>query len=332
MTNIQKAGWLSLLTVICWGFLNVSLRFLVVEYGCHPLTVACSNALFCALPLIMLGSHHADIKKIFLNKNTWLFGITQILKNICMIYAFVYISSTEANLLTNIEIVLSVLMSWFYLKRRPNFVDFTSMFLISGGCFILVAGLPVKIMLAATLWVFAGSFLTSLRAILAELHTENKKELSGRDRCGVTGWILLFSSVAFILFFVMLSGITALFPNEIVENTVILSSLPKLNEFIYLPTIIGGFVTGVIFYTPSMYAYFYSISLSNNEFFMMFRSFQAVCTYAVEYGFSLVTALPMIVLSSVDWFAAFTIIFSSLSMILVRSKRGKAFLKALNKR
>lgn len=46
MNNMLKAGLLSVGTVFFWGLLNVGLRFLVVEYGCHPLALACSNALF----------------------------------------------------------------------------------------------------------------------------------------------------------------------------------------------------------------------------------------------------------------------------------------------
>lgn len=332
MNNMLKAGFLSVGTVFFWGLLNVGLRFLVVEYGCHPLALACSNALFCALALIAIGDPKVKILPILRNWNTWFFGLTQILKNICLIYAFVYISSTQTNLLTNIEIVFSLLLTWIFLHRRPNRIDLLAIGFILIGCLVIVAGLPQKIMIAATLWVFGGSLLTALRSIFAEVHPGNKKDLTTRERCSVTGWILLASGGAFVLFFVLLSFAAALLPPEIVSETVILKRLPAPAEFVSLPNLVGGLVTGVAFYAISMYFYFYAICLSNNEYFMMFRSLQAVFTYIVEVTVAAFTVLPAVHLNPAAWFAAVTIILSSFSMILMRSRRGRDLLQTLNKR
>ena len=165
-----------------------------------------------------MGDYKVRITPILQNRNTWFFGLTQILKNICLIYAFVYISSTQTNLLTNIEIVFSLLLTWLFLHRRPNRVDLLAMVFILIGCLVIVAGLPASVMVVATLWVFGGSLLTALRAIFAEVHPGNKKELSARERCAVTGWILLASSGAFIIFFVILSVIASWLPESTVAE------------------------------------------------------------------------------------------------------------------
>ena len=65
---------------------------------------------------------------------------------------------------------------------------------------------------------------------------------------------------------------------------------------------------------------------------MMYRSLQAVFTYLVEVSFAAFTVLPMVHLSSSDWFAAIAIILSSFAMILMRGRRGQALLKTLNKK
>ena len=332
MTNLLKAGLLSVGTVFFWGLLNVSLRFLVVEHGCHPIALACSNALFCALALIVIGDYKVKIKPILRNRNTWLFGLTQILKNICLIYAFVYISSTQTNLLTNIEIVFSLLLTWIFLHRRPNRIDLLAMVFILIGCLVIVVGLPAPIMVVATLWVFGGSLLTALRAIFAEVHPGNKQELSTRERCAVTGWILLASSVAFVMFFVLLSVVASLLPAEVVAHTHILRRMPIPQEFISMPNLLGGLVTGVAFYAISMYFYFYAICLSNNEYFMMYRSLQAVFTYLVEASFAVFTILPAVHLNPASWFAAVTIILSSFAMILMRGRHGQDLLKTLKQK
>lgn len=331
MTHLRKASILSVGTIFFWAILNVSLRYMVIEYNCHPVVIACSNAFFCALALLAIGKHNVGVKKIFKNFNTWFFGITQLLKNICMIYAFVYISSTEANLLTNIEIVFSVLLAWVFMKRKPNALDIFAMILIFCGCMILVAGLPMKVMLLATFWVFSASFLTSLRTVAAELHSENKKGLSLKERCSVTGWILLISAVVLVVFFACLSVAAGFLPQEIITQSTLFKELPTPMQFIALPNILGGLIVGAGIYAISMYFYFYAVSISNSEYFMLFRSGQAVFTYGIEMLFAMFTALPMVYLSATDWFAAFTIIFCSLSMIMMRSSRGKAFSRLLNK-
>lgn len=331
MSIARKAGFLSIVVIFLWALLNVSLRYLVLEYNCHPVALACSNALFCALALIAFGSRKVDVAHIIYTPHTWIFGTSQLLKNICMIYAFTYISSTEANLLTNIEIVFSVLLAWFIRQRRPNFIDAVSMVLIFLGCMILVAGLPAGVMLLATFWVFCGSFLTSLRTVAAEVHPDNKKELQPRVRSAVTGYIMLLSSIVLALVFISLSLAASASPSSIVEHSALLQSLPSPSQFVSIPNILGGFILGTLVYSVSMYCYFYAVGISTSEYFMMFRSAQAVFTYAVEIVFAAFTALPMVKLSMTDWFAAATIIFCSMSMILMRSKRGKAFRRILNK-
>ncbi len=323
MFQMYKAGLLSVGTVLLWALMNVSLRYCILEHGCDQFAIACSNAVFCGLALIAIGNYKINVWKILKNYQTWLFGLIQVLRNVCMISAFVYISSTQSNLLTNIEIVFSVLFAWIWLKRRPSGVDFFSMFFIIFGCFILVAGIPYDVMGKATMWVLAASVLSALHALFAEIHPDNRYDLTMKDRFSVTGWIMFVSGLAFILFFALLSLIANFLPEHIVAQTFILQHLPKPSVYFAWNNLIGGFVTGVFFYAISMYFYLYAVSISTSEYFMMYRSTQAVFTYIVEIGFSVFTALPFLELNLNDWFAAVTIILSSLCMILMRTPRGE---------
>lgn len=329
MFQMYKAGLLSIGTVLFWALLNVSLRYCVLEYGCNQFAIACSNAIFCGLALIAIGNYKINIWNILKNYQTWLFGLIQVLRNVCMISAFVYISSTQANLLTNIEIVFSVLFAWALFKRRPSGVDFFAMLFIVIGCFILVAGIPYDVMGKATLWVLAASVLSALHALFAEIHPDNRGDLDMKDRFSVTGWIMFVSGLAFIIFFALLSGIVALLPENLVSHTHFLKYLPEPMEYVAWNNIIGGFVTGVFFYAISMYFYLYAVSISTSEYFMMYRSTQAVFTYIVELIFSVFVALPFIPLNLNDWFAAVTIILSSVCMILMRTPRGEKLRKAI---
>ncbi len=329
MFQMYKAGLLSVGTVFFWALLNVGLRYCVLEYGCNQFAIACSNAIFCGLALIFIGNWKINVWHILKNYQTWLFGLIQVLRNVCMISAFVYISSTQANLLTNIEIVFSVIFAWFLFGRRPSDIDFFSMLFIIFGCFILVAGLPYEVMAVSVMWVLAASVLSALHAIFAEIHPDNRSDLDIKDRFSVTGWIMFVSGLAFIVFFALLSLVAACLPENIVEQTHLLKYLPSPAEYFAWNNLIGGFVTGVFFYAISMYFYLYAVSISTSEYFMMFRSTQAVFTYAVEILVSLFTTLPLLPLNLNDWLAAVTIILSSVCMILMRTPRGEKLKKMI---
>ena len=109
-----------------------------------------------------------------------------------------------------------------------------------------------------------------------------------------------------------------------------LKMLPKPQEYIALNNILCGMINGIVFYAASMYCYLYAVSLSNSEYFMMYRSTQAVFTYVVEFTVSTFTALPFVNLNVLDWSAAILVIFSSACMVMMRSAKKDFFKNLLN--
>lgn len=331
MLQMYKAGILSLTTILFWAMSNIFLRYSVLEYDCNQFAIACSNVLFSGLAMIVIGNHKTDIKKIVMNYQTWIFGALQIFRNLFMIMAFVYISSTQANLLSNIEIVFSVLFAWFLFKRRPGGVDVIAMIFIFIGCFILVSGLPFDVMVKATAFVAISSFLNTLRTIVAEVYKDNDAKLGFKDRLSMTGWIMFVSAITFIVFFAALSFLISYIPQNVIDIMPFLSYLPKPYEYVAVNNLVCGFINGVVFYAFSMYCYLYAVSLSNSEYFMMYRSTQAIFTYIVEVAVSSFTALPFLSLNATDWIAAATIILSSASMVMMRTPRGRKLRQTINK-
>lgn len=323
MVNYHKAAFLSIMTVLCWAMSNVFLRYCLLEYDCNQFAIACSNVLFSGLAMIMLGSHKVNVMRILTNYQTWVFGALQIFRNLFMIMAFLYISSTQANLLSNLEIVISVLFAWILFKRRPGDIDIAAMIFIIIGCFILVAGLPFDVMAKVTAFVAISSLLNVLRTIIAEVHEDNKADLSVKDRLSMTGWIMFVSGISFMMIAALLSLIVSVSPESLREMLPFLQSLPEASEYVAPKNIICGFINGIFIYSVSMYCYLYAVSLSNSEYFMMFRSTQAVFTYGVEIVVSTFTALPFIALNMTDWLAAVTIVLSSACMVLMRTRRGE---------
>lgn len=323
MVNMYKAAVLSLTTIMCWAISNIFLRYCLLEYDCNQYAMACSNIVFCGLTMIALGGRKTDVWKIIKNYQTWVFGGLQIFRNMFMLMAFCYISSTQANLLANIEIVFSVLFAWFLFKRKPGPIDGVAMIFIVIGCFILLAGLPFDVMVKASLFVTISAFLNVLRTIIAEVYTDNKANLSVKERLSMTGWVMFVSAMTFIIAAAVLGFIVSVVPNSVIETLPFLKILPSPSEYIALNNVLSGLINGVCFYALSMYCYLYAVSLSNSEYFMMFRSTQAVFTYMVEVLVSSFTVLPFLSLTATDWTAAITIILSSACMVLMRTSRGK---------
>lgn len=325
MTHMYKAAVFSLLTILCWAVSNTFLRYGVIENSCNPFVLACINVLFSGLTMVLVGSRTFKIKTVAADYQTWLFGALQIFRNFFMIMAFVYVSATQANLLANIEIIFSIFVVWWVFKRRPGMVDFVAMLFIFAGCFILVAGLPFGVMVKVTFFVAISAFLNVLRTVFAELHKDNKPHTLIRERLSMTGWILLLSALAFIVFTVILGLMVRLLP----ESVLFVKLIPAPKEFFALNNLLCGMVNGICFYSISMFCYWYAISLSNSEYFMMFRSTQAIFTYMVESLAGVFTVMPVLALSANDWLAAVTIILSSACMVLMRTKRGEKLRKLM---
>ena len=324
MVNMYRGAFFSLLTVFLWAVSNIFFRYCLLEHGCNQFAIACSNVLFSGLVLIALGNKKTNVREIVTNYKTWIFGALQIFRNMFMLMAFVYISSTQANLLGNIEIVFSVLLAWLIFKRRPCFIDFVAMFFILIGCFILVADLPMDTAIKAVIFVVISAFLNNIRTIFAEVHPDNKADLSISERLSVTGWILFVSAITLMIVSAILGAIVSFLPESFLDTFKFFKLLPSPSEYIAPNNLLCGLVNAVCFYAASMYCYLYAVSLSNSEYFMMFRSTQALFTYFVEVLAGAMMLLPKLTFSSIDWFAALTIMLSSACMVLMRTRRGRA--------
>lgn len=330
MVNMYKGALLSLMTVFLWAVSNIFLRYCLVEHGCNSFAMACSNILFSGLALIAIGGRNTNVKEIITNYQTWVFGALQIFRNLFMLMAFVYISATQANLLGNVEIIFSVLLAWILFKRKPGSIDFVAMIFIFFGCFILIADLPLDVAVKAVVFVVISALLNNIRTIFAEVHHDNKASLSVKDRLSMTGWILFVSALTMMIAAAILGSLVLVLPQNIVETCPFLKIVPAPYEYVALNNILAGFINGVCIYAASMYCYLYAVSLSNSEYFMMFRSTQALFTYIVEATAGMFLLLPKLSFTSTDWFAAITIMLSSASMVLMRTKRGEHLQRVLS--
>jgi len=138
------------------------------------------------------------------------------------------------------------------------------------------------------------------------------------------------SAITLMIVSAILGMIVLVLPESFLNTFKFFKLLPSPMEYIAPNNLICGFINAVVIYAASMYCYLYAVSLSNSEYFMMFRSTQALFTYFVEVFAGALMLLPKLTFSSIDWFAAVTIMLSSACMVLMRTKRGRKFEQTFN--
>lgn len=331
MTNQKKSAILSLTTMFFWALSMVFIRYLIQKYNVNPVIFTCAITFICALTLIFVAGPGNNGLKTVTSLNSWLFSICQILKNICYITALIYITSTELDLLRNMEIAIALIFTSIFLKRKLNPIDILGIFLTIIGSFIILNEMGVDIKIIVFLWVFAGAIFGSIRTIVTETHPQNKVQMTLKDRCRVSGYIMMVTSVAFIAFFGLIAYIGSVSSPEVTNQIPFYNSLPKLEDFFHIPTVIGSLIHGVFIYSFGMYYYFYAVSIAKNEVFMMYNSFLPVFTYAIEILFAHFTLLTISDISQTDILAGVIVIIGTMSMVLYRVIKEKILLKSLNK-
>lgn len=316
MSYTKKGILISLTAIVLLSLSNVCMRYFITAYHVQPAIFVCANAFTCALILILFAGPGTGGIKTVLSFHTWGYGMFQILTNIGMSFAFVYITSTETKLMSSIEIIFSFVLAYIFLKRKPNLYDIFGM-VITLIAFALVAiNLDAAVRFDAILWVIVGSLAVTFRTIIAETHPQNIKEQSVKDRCRVTGYIMIITTISFILFFAVL----AQFENSLDFNNPLLKLVPHKQDFFHTASIVCGVILGTLVYPATMYFYFMAAKFANTETFAMMRSIQPMVTYGIEFVFALVTVLSVSAISNIDIAAAITIILASIMMIINKVK------------
>ncbi len=324
----KKSAFLSLTTMFFWALSMVFVRYLIQKYQVNPVIFTCAITFICSLTLIFVAGPGNNGIETVMAKNSWLFSICQILKNICYITALIYITSTELDLLRNMEIAIALIFTTMFLKRKLNPIDVVGIFLTIIGSFIILNEMHIDIKIIVFFWVFIGAIFGSIRTIVTETHPQNKVQLTIKDRCRVSGYIMMITSILFIAFFGIIAYIGSISPAEVTNQIPFYESLPKAKDFFYIPTVVGSLIHGVFIYSFGMYYYFYAVSVAKNEVFMMYNSFLPVFTYIIEIIFSYFTILTISDISNTDILAGIIVIIGAMAMVLYRVLKEKLLLKS----
>ena len=318
---MNKGIALSLITVLMWALNDVTTRFVVQTYDAHAVVYTCLYLLVGAFILIIIaGPGEGGLRTLRL-PHTWSFGVIEILMHIGQFFALVYITSTEMNFLLRMSVFLSLIMSWMFFARRPSKWDMLGALVILGGILYMLEGIPEGVRVAAFVSVLFVAITVTAKTMIAEAHPESTKDLTIKQRCRVTGYVVLAAAVLFLLFALGGAVVQHVDTSGVASTMPLIASLPTLADFVYLPAILCAIVFGFLVIPANVYFYLYAVAEAKTENFLIIATLTPFVTFFLEWVASLFGLLDIRGITLSDMLAGVVIVLGGLFIVAMRYKK-----------
>ncbi len=313
---MDKSIKLSLLTVLMWAISDTFIRYSVSELNADPMVFTFVAQISAALVLLSIAGKGALSFETFKSLRTWTHGIFSVLTTLSFVYGVSYISATQGTILGRFDIILGLLLPWIILKRNPKRNDLIGGIVVLAGIVLIVINLEEGVRIYACVAFGLNALFATLRTIDAELHpTSIKANQNIKDRCRVSGIIMLVMAVVFLMVYAMGS--------YCINSTV--ADMGGLRD-VFKPVsvtfnqlaLLSALVTGVFTLAPAMYFFTYAAIEAKTEKFLMIGCFLPVLTFGVESIFAFYGLLDLNNLNYLDFLAGMFIILGSLYMVVKR--------------
>ncbi len=315
---MRKGFGLCLIMVFLWSLGNILKRYVAVEYGVNPVIFSISSLFAASIFLIIAGGPGklgiATLKNIY----SWAYGFFEVLITISVMFLFVYVSSTATSILTQVSVVMICILSFIIFKRRIFLTDIIGSIVILCGIAQVIMNTDQEIMLTVTMITLLSATLVSLRAIITEAHPLSSKAEGIKQRCRVTGYVVLVSSVFFMILFTALSYIKQQYGGDNYIITNIFKTVPNQSDFFDSNSVLAGVIFGILILSLIRYFYFYATKVANSDNLLIFGALTPVITFLFEKIFIACDLLPehAVTIEYLYWGA--TISAGSIIMILGR--------------
>lgn len=277
---ISYGALLALFTVSLWALGNCLLALSIHFLDVHPIAFIMQVYIWSGLALLIVGKLDREKNIVTLRETlkaplTWGYGAAELLLGLFTMLILVHISPAEESFLSRICIPVAVLFGLFFLAKQPSKLDWQCFFPMLIGIGIILIGITPDQLFYITVMVFLAAIVLVLRGLAVEYHPIFAKATNIRQRCRVTGTIVLLSGL-FVC--ATLMGL-ALLKENIAAISTLFPSLPSVADFTHKPTFYFAVFHGAVVIALTRYLYFRSISLISNTTFLMF----AACTPFVTY-------------------------------------------------
>ncbi len=273
--------FISLITIIIWATERVLSRFLLVAHHVNPIIFTCFSLFICSVVLILIAGPGKGGLQTLRQPHTWAYGALQVMMNTTDMLMLALITSTEASFLARLSIIAAILLKWVFVHGFvPNRYDWYGMPLILVGIGIVAAGLSPDIRVMALFWLVLTVLFNTLRTLIAETHPTAVQAQTIRQRCRVTGYVVMTTSFVLTVFLFVIAGVKGSVPAD--KGMAFLNLMPSLTELMDQRTLFAAAIMGVTLLPLAMYFYFYAAQVAKTEIFMMVASVQPFIAYGLE--------------------------------------------------
>ena len=318
---LTKGIFLSFLTVFLWALYDVSIRVVTSYWVIDPMIFVSFTNLFAALLLLVSAGPGPLSIETLRSPHTWAFSSLYLIRDILYVFILALISATEANFILRLTISMSLFLAWVSFGRKPTKHDLIGNIFVFIGIGYIALNLEESVRALAVFLLVVMSIVHTLVTLISEKHPTSNKAESVKDRCRVTGYVLLVTS---FIFLVLLFG-GALVRDAIPENEAsqhLIMMLPDMARFLDPATILSATVIGLGLVAVSNYFYFYATKLAKSETFLMVTALLPVFTFGLEFVGNLMGIVDLTSISMSDIFAGCLITLAAVYMIVMRHKSG----------
>lgn len=316
----KKGVSLAITTVIVWAVLNVLSRYCVLKYDVNIivftyfLIFAGGVALMLIRQKVSPGNWHNGVKY------SWMYTSMEIIRSFSMITTYLYINTTEASLLFNLEVVITYLVTYLAFRRLPEKNEYWGILVILAGIILFLFSLPEPVRFKVGILIFIASTASCIRSVVVEKTTTNSPATTVRQKCGISGYTMFVGGSVLILLFTGIAVFKEFLPAHAPGVFAVLDYLPDIREVLHPETIISACVTGFFINSATIYLFYSTLQFTHSETFMAVRAFQPAIVYGIEVGAAFYYYAMHPMLTTRDYILGGVIILGSLLILVIPSK------------
>ena len=255
---------------------DVFSNWAVDALGANPALYSSFSLFIAAFVLLVIAGPGRLGFETLKSTSTWLYAFFQIFMGVFETYSYTVVTATEFQIITRIQVLLSILIAFMILGRKPSKHDMIGCLIIISGVWVSVATLSAEIRGLAIVFIGLSSLFFVLRSIVAETHKESNMTSGVKDECRVAGFILLITSFVFIAFYAIIGYVSDITP---ISG---LAGAPSIEDFLNGNALLAAFICGAFLISTAKYFYFVAIKLVKTENFALVGSFNIVVAFLLE--------------------------------------------------
>lgn len=320
MNKQLKIGYFfAYLTMFAWSVQMVISRYAGTTLDASPFVFVTTGLFIGSFVLVMIGGQGSKAIDSMRSGHTWLYSLFQLSLNIGTMVSMLYVTSTQSMFLQKINILMALFIGLaFYDNRKVSKNDLIGCLIVLAGVVLMFSTVPSKDIIMAVISILFIAFCHVMRTNIAERHEIAKNTRDFHEHCRVTGYVLLSTSLLFLVLGLGIAGLKSL------GHAIPFDMIPTKELFITKDQLVLATMLGLFIIPVGMYSYFYASRALKSENMVIITAYLPLFTFAVESiaaYFGLVELRDLIIQ---DYISAALIVGGATYITMTRNKAKKA--------